>query len=173
MWDWKYVIKLSDINYGSGEFTVNQNPTLNPAKSDINVYYRVYANSKWYGEVKNYSNTVSSGGFAGAEGKPVHCIMARLSKGKIKSRVHITGGGWSDWVDGYDSTDSSNGYAGKGDKEIDGVQFCLEGLEGYDVYYRVSTTASTDYLPWVKNAEDYAGVYGRQIDKVQICISKK
>ncbi len=173
MWDWKYVIKLSDINYGSGEFTVNQNPTLNPAKSDINVYYRVYANSKWYGEVENSSSTASSGGFAGAEGKPVHCIMARLSRGTIKSRVHITGGGWSDWVDGYDSTDSSNGYAGKGDKEIDGVQFCLEGLEGYDVYYRVSTTASTDYLPWVKNAEDYAGVYGRQIDKVQICISKK
>ena len=41
MWDWKYVIKLSDINYGSGEFTVNQNPTLNPAKSDINKGDRV------------------------------------------------------------------------------------------------------------------------------------
>ncbi|MCI8668815.1 MAG: fibronectin type III domain-containing protein [Lachnospiraceae bacterium] len=173
MWDWKCVIKLSDIKYGSGEFTVKQNPTVNPVKSDINVYYQVYANSKWYGEVKNYSNTVSSGGFAGVEGKPVHCIMARLSRGKIKSRVHITGGDWSDWVDGYDSSDPYNGYAGKGNKEIDGVQFCLEGLEDYDVYYRVSTTASTDYLPWVRNAEDYAGVYGRQIDKVQICISKK
>ena len=173
MWDWKCVIKISDIKYGSGGFSIIQNPTLNPVKSDINVYYRVYADSKWYGEVKNCSNTASSGGFAGAEGKPVHCIMARLSRGTIKSRVHITGGGWSDWSYGYDSTDPSNGYAGKGDKEIDGVQFCLEGLEGYDVCYRVSTTASTDYLPWVKNTEDYAGVYGRQIDKVQICISKK
>ncbi len=172
-WDWKYVIKLSDIKYGSGEFTVIQNPTLNPVKSDVNVYYQVYANSKWYGEVENCSSTASSGGFAGVERKPVHCIMARLSRGKIKSRVHITGGDWSDWVDGYDSSDPDNGYAGKGDKEIDGVQFCLEGLEGYDVYYRVSTTASTDYLPWVKNTEDYAGVYGRQIDKVQICINKR
>ena len=98
MWDWKCVIKISDIKYGSGGFSIIQNPTLNPVKSDINVYYRVYTDSKWYGEVKNCSNTASSGGFAGAEGKPVHCIMARLSRGTIKSRVHITGGGWSDWV---------------------------------------------------------------------------
>ena len=170
--NWMYVIKLKDIVYPSSSSCTGATKTEVVVESGVDVYYRVYANSQWYREVVNYNNT-SVDGYAGAEGKPVHCIMARLSRGKIKSRVHIKGGRWLPWVDGYNPSDHNNGYAGEGDKEIDGVQFCLEGMEGYDVYYRISTTASTDYLPWVKNAEDYAGIFGKQIDKIQIEIRKR
>lgn len=174
--NWTYVVKLKDIEYPSisgctGATANTENKTEAVAGSGIDVYYRVYADSKWYDEVVNYNNT-SADGYAGAEGKPIHCVMARLSRGKIKSRVHTKGGRWLPWVDGYNPSDHDNGYAGEGNKEIDGVQFCLEGLEGYDVCYRVSTTSSSDYLPWVKNTEDYAGIFGKGIDKVQIEVKK-
>ena len=154
--NWTYVIKLKDIEYPSsssctGATANTENKTEAVAGSGVDVYYRVYADSKWYDEVVNLN-------------------MARLSRGKIKSRVHTKGGRWLPWVDGYNPADHNNGYAGDGAKEIDGVQFCLEGLEGYDVCYRVSTTSSSGYLPWVKNTEDYAGIFGKQIDKIQIYI---
>ena len=38
--------------------------------------------------------------------------------------------------------------------------------------YRVSYIGSNGYLPWVKGLEDYAGLYGKPIDKIQIKIVK-
>jgi hypothetical protein len=38
--------------------------------------------------------------------------------------------------------------------------------------YRVSIYGKKDYLPWVKGLEDYAGLYGNIIDKVQVKIVK-
>lgn len=49
----------------------------------------------------------------------------------------------------------------------------LSGVTGYEVKYRVSTTANSSYLPWVVGTEDYAGILGSAIDCVQAVIVKK
>lgn len=170
--NWQYVIKLKDIDYTIKATVATIDKPISTAESGIDVIYKVYTAGKWHEEVVNY-NTTSTSGYAGVEGIPIHCVMARLNRGKINSRVHIKGGKWLPWVDGYNPSDFNNGYAGDGAKQIDGVQFCLSELDGYDVYYRVSTTLSTGYLPWVRNTEDYAGVFGRCIDKIQIYVKKK
>lgn len=170
--NWEYTIKLKDIDYTANTSVATVNNLISAAESGIDVYYRVYAASTWFDEIANY-NTTSADGYAGSKGKPVHCVMARLNTGQIKSRVHIKDGNWLPWVDGYNPSDHMNGYAGDGAKEIDAVQFSLSGLDAYDVYYRVSTSLSDVYLPWVKNTEDYAGILGKCIDKIQLYVKKK
>ena len=49
----------------------------------------------------------------------------------------------------------------------------LEGVDGYEVRYRVSGISSSSYYPWVKGTEDYAGVFGKAIDCIQAEIVKK
>ena len=48
----------------------------------------------------------------------------------------------------------------------------LEGVSGYEVRYRVSTTSNSSYLPWVTGSSDYAGIFGSAIDCVQAEIVK-
>ena len=49
----------------------------------------------------------------------------------------------------------------------------LDGVSGYEVKYRVSTTSSSAYLPWVTGKEDYAGIFGSAIDCIQAVIVNK
>lgn len=60
-------------------------------------------------------------------------------------------------------------------KDIDAIQVRLIGdiADTHEIKYRVSTVNSTSYLPWVKGDSDYAGVFGRGIDKVQMVVEKK
>jgi N-acetylmuramoyl-L-alanine amidase len=48
----------------------------------------------------------------------------------------------------------------------------LINLSGYHVQYRVSVIGSIGFLPWVTDLNDYAGIKGKKIDKVQIRIVK-
>ena len=53
----------------------------------------------------------------------------------------------------------------------------LTGVSGYDVEYRVSLVGTDNYLPWVRgynnvNDDGYAGIFGREIDKMQVRIVK-
>lgn len=148
--NWQYAIKLKDIDYSKAETT------------KANVYYRVRANGIIYAEVINLSD------YAGVENKAVTDIAIRADKGSVQYRVHILGGGWLPWVTGYNWNDHNNGYAGDR-KKIDGLQVIAKGCGG-KAKYRVSTTGSTGYLPWVYDDQDYAGIYGKPIDKVQIVI---
>ena len=97
--------------------------------------------------------------------------MAGVSKGNIRYRVKLVGGAWLPWV--IDRTD----YAGIIGRKIDGIQMELTGVSGYDVEYRVSSIGTDNYLPWVRgynnvNDDGYAGVYGKEIDKLQVRIVK-
>ena len=47
----------------------------------------------------------------------------------------------------------------------------LVDVPGYQVEYRVSVV-NKGYLPWVRGLEDYAGLRGFVIDKIQIRIVK-
>lgn len=133
----------------------------------IDVVYKVYANGKWLPEVKNLND------YAGIDEYSIRYLMAKASKGQLSYRVHLYQNGWLGWIKGYNEKDGVNGFAGFGKFAIDGLEMKFD-LEGYDVKYRVSKVGSKEYYPWVMGSEnEYAGLIGNKIDKVQICIIKK
>lgn len=131
------------------------------------VIYQVHT---LYGSwLPNVTNTTD---YAGIENRRVDGLRINLSRGHIRYRVHLVGGTWLPWV-----TDRSD-YAGIIGRKIDAIQMELVGLESYAVEYRVSTTNSAGYLPWVRdyntvNDDGYAGVLGTGIDKLQVRVVKK
>lgn len=159
-----YGISKEDVQKYTGITTVSNNdPT-------INVYYRVYTNS-WLSEVTDLSN------YAGKEKAPIRGIAAKVSKGTLKYRVHINGGGWLSWISEYNINDWRKGCAGIKTKDIDAIQFDLDGINGYTIRYRVSTINSSGYLPWISgyntyDSDGYAGIFGKSIDKIQIEVIK-
>jgi N-acetylmuramoyl-L-alanine amidase CwlA len=153
---------------GKCVYTNNANNTITK-KPDIT--YAVYT-SKWLSAIKNY-NTKSSDGYAGINKTAIQGLVAKSSKGTLRYRVHIKNGGWLNWITKYDTANWKDGCAGIKGKTIDGIQMKLDGVDGYEVRYRVSTTTGNAYLPWVVGTEDYAGIIGTNIDCVQAEIIKK
>lgn len=140
--------------------------TTTNASNQIDVLYQVYAGGKWLPWVKNTED------YAGIENKSIQGVRVKLSQGSVMYRARLTNGKWLPWV--YDAND----YAGLYGKNIDCVQMMLCDLDNYKIQYRVSTTSSASYLPWVANYNEfdddgYAGVKGKSIDKLQIKIVKK
>ena len=136
-------------------------------KEKIDVFYKVYANNRWNSEIKNHEEKTSMG-YAGLDGWKITGLAARLSKGKILYRVHLKFGGWLNWIDLYNPNDWIKGCAGLRTQPIDAIQLTLVDLPNYKIRYRVSTIHSNSYLPWVEGLTDYAGIFGREIDKIQI-----
>lgn len=102
----------------------------------------------------------------------VDLLLYKVNKGSIKYRVHKKGGNWLGWITAYNVNDWNNGVAGSKNIEIDGIQVDFNGVTGYEAKYRVSVIGSVSYLPWVVGTSDYAGIFGKSIDKVQIEITK-
>lgn len=138
----------------------------------INVTYRTYTNGRWLPIVTN-CNDADSNGYAGIDGFAITALAAKASEGTLRYRAHTTSGGWLGWISKMNIGDWYNGYAGVQNADIDGIQVELVGVPGYEAKYRVSTKNSTKYLDWVTGLEDYAGIYGKPIDKIQIKIVKK
>ena len=126
----------------------------------------------WLSEVKNLTD------YAGWKESPVTDVAVKVSAGTVKYRVHVKGGNWLPYVTGYDVNDSKNGYAGNG-KPIDAVEIYYYTPDGIKpakkAKYRVAPTGK-DYYSWQydnekTNGQDgYAGLFGREIGKVQIVI---
>lgn len=141
--------------------------------TNIDVQYQVYAKGKWLGKITNYNET-SANGYAGIENNPIQALKVNLSKGSVQYRAHTIDGKWWSWI-----TDSvgngSNSYSGVIGKNIDAIQMKLVGdiADKYDIKYRVSTLHAINYLPWVTNDTDYAGMFGHLIDKIQMDIVPK
>lgn len=124
-----------------------------------NIIYRVYS-EKWFSEVKDNTD------YARLENRAVKGVMIKLSNGdKILYRVHVIGKGWYGWVDGYNINDHNNGYAGDLKNNIDTIEI---KCDKWDIRYKVSTTSNgTAYYSEVADGQnDYAGVFGRVIDKL-------
>jgi hypothetical protein len=97
--------------------------------------------------------------------------MAKVSQGSIRTRVKAIGSRtYYPWATGYNASDYYNGFAGDLGKPIDRIQFELVNCPGHHVMYRVSLVGSSGYLPWVTDLTDFAGIDGRQIDKIQVKI---
>lgn len=170
--DWSYVDYAAQ---GGGEPIPEPPKPVDPPKpveKTIDVVYSAYIPGRWLGEIKN-CNDVNTNGYAGIENCVVSGFGAKASEGNLKYRVHIRNGNrWLSWITQFNKADWNNGVAGYPGYTIDGIQLELEGVAGYQVMYRVSYIGSNGYLPWVKGLEDYAGLYGKPIDKIQIKIVK-
>lgn len=141
-----------------------------PAKN-INITYRVRT-SKWLSEITNCNDT-SDMGYAGIDNVAATCLVAKASEGTIRYRVHILGGGWLGWITAYNTSDWYKGYAGLPTQKIDAIQAELVGVDGYDIQYRTSSIGQKNYYSWVIGLNDYAGVFGRPVDKIQMKVIKK
>ena len=137
------------------------------------VIYQVYADGKWWGEIKNFNET-SSNGYAGVFGKEISGIRVKLSNGKtVTVRSHISGKSKTDWLSAITKwDDTSNGYSGWKGKPTDCIAMKAEGCT---LRYRVHVKGGK-WLGWISkyNITDYAnglaGAYGKPIDAVQISV---
>lgn len=136
----------------------------------IDVTYCTYVNGKWNGDIVNY-NEKDGRGYSGIKGKEIRGLVVKASEGLIKYRVHIKGGGWLSWISKYEKNNWRDGCAGLKSQKVDAIQVILNGVEGYQVKYRVSPVGK-DYYPWVTGVATYAGVFGKPIDRIQIQIVK-
>ena len=135
---------------------------IDKTRSKNDVTYQVYDNVKreWLPNVTNLD------GYAGNYGNPISGLYASPSKGRIVYRVHQKAGSW------LPSVVNREDYAGNLGYPIDGLQ--MESTVG-TIYYRVHTKNGS-WLPWVNKWDDtadgYAGIYGREIDAVQMYIKE-
>ena len=132
--------------------------------------YRVFADHKWYSEVKGLSN------IAGRNKQAISAIALKVSRGKIRYRVHLLNGDWLPWVTGYNINDNRNGLAGIKEKVIDAVQVEFSGVSDFKATYRVRKQGA-GFWDWQHNTEKdssqdgYAGLLGTKIDGVQITLT--
>ena len=163
--DWLYNrlgnIAKSVTDKLSGKVNKVEKPTLT---------YRVFADHKWYSEVKGLSN------IAGRNKQAISAIALKVSRGKIRYRVHLLNGDWLPWVTGYNINDNRNGFAGIKEKVIDAVQVEFSGVSDFKATYRVRKQGA-GFWDWQHNTEKdssqdgYAGLLGTKIDGVQITLT--
>ena len=149
-------------------------PTKTTAAPDVT--YKVRVGGKWLPEVKNFTD------FAGIVGKPIADVAIKVSKGSVKYRVHVKGGGWLSWITKYDTSDLM-GYAGIS-SQIDAIEIYyytpsdVAKAQGYyKAKYRVSPVKGGYYSYQYDNEktggqDGYAGYFGKSIDRLQIALSK-
>ena len=148
----------------------NENVFENVKVEKPTLTYRVYADGKWYNEVKGLSD------IAGRKKQAISGVAVKVSAGKLCYRVHLLNGDWLPWVSGYDIKDDINGYAGIKGKVIDGLQVEFEGVGDYKATYRVRKQGA-GFFDWQYNTEKdseqdgYAGLLGTKIDGVQITLT--
>lgn len=151
----------NDNIFGKSETKVKK-PTLT---------YRVFADGKWYSEVKGLSN------IAGRNKQAISAIALKVSRGKIRYRVHLLNGDWLPWVTGYNINDNRNGFAGIKEKVIDAIQVEFSGVGDYKATYRVRKQGKSSFFDWQYNSEQdskqdgYAGLLGTKIDGLQITLT--
>lgn len=139
-------------------------------KNNPNVYYKSYCYGKWLNEIINCHDNDSMG-YSGIVGKPLNGLCARSDIGELFYRVHVKNGGWLSWIHKYEPDNWYNGCAGLKTQVIDGIQCELHGAPEYEVQYRVSVGGA--YLPWVLGLRDFAGIFGKNVDRIQMKIVKK
>ena len=161
----------SKLKGGSSGSTSASKPSPGASSDAVTATYRVRTTEgRWLPEVKDLSD------YAGWKGYAITDVAIKVSKGSVKYRVHVNGGGWLGWIGKYDLDDAYYGYAGNG-KPIDAIQvyyYTPDSIRPYKkAKYRVSPV-NGNYYPWqydteTKNSQDgYAGSFGRQIDRFQL-----
>ena len=141
------------------------------------VRYKVRSGGRWLPEVTDLHD------YAGVTGEAITDLAVKVTKGSVKYRVHVLGGGWLPYVKGYDTSDDENGYAGD-KKPIDAVEIYYNTpsdvvkSHGYlKAKYRVAPIGG-GYYSWQYDNETsggqdgYAGYTGKAIDRFQLTLAK-
>lgn len=166
---------LSKMDYIVAEANkINNGSSPKPTTKKIDVKYQVYAGGKWWSDITNYNN-VNANGYAGYIGSPISGLRGNTvgtvaHAGHLKYRVHQKGGSWLGWITDRQKDKYGDNFAGILGKPIDGVQ--IKSTKGTAVY-RVHLKGG-NWLSWVSKVDNtsngYAGIYGREIDAIQIYI---
>ena len=149
----------------------NENVFENVKVEKPTLTYRVFADGRWYDEVKGLSNV------AGRKKQAISAVAVKVSAGKLCYRVHLLNGDWLPWVSGYDIKDDINGYAGIKGKVIDAIQVEFSGVGDYKATYRARKQGKNKFMPYQHNTEHdteqdgYAGVFDTKIDGLQITLT--
>lgn len=130
--------------------------TTPPSKGKVDVYCKV----------DNYPFVKNTQDFAGVYGVNCTTVTAYPSKGEVLCRVSSVNGDYYPWVQNYYSPNGYYDFAGIGGVAIDRLQMKLRGLDVYSIKYRVHLKGG-DWLPYVYDDGDYAGIRGRIIDAVE------
>lgn len=159
-------------SFMNGE-TPQPTPAPVPSAKEIDAFYRVRTQKHgWLPEVCNLAD------YAGWEDSPITDVAIKVSRGSVKYRVHVMGGGWLPWVTGYNINDIVNGYAGNG-KVIDAIEvyfYTPDDIRPYQkAKYRVAPVGGGYYSfqhdNETTNGQDgYAGLFGKAIGKFQLTI---
>lgn len=143
-----------NVVYSNGGSQTSQHePT--PSKRKIDSFIKVDG----YPWVKNLED------YAGVFGIPVKNFYAYPSEEEILFRVSPVNRDYYPWVQNYRTSTGRYDFAGNG-VPIDRVQMKLRGLSGYRIKYRVHLL-NGDWLPWVYDDTDYAGIRGKTIDAIE------
>lgn len=149
-------------------------------KALVNVHYALRnLNGGWNDTVTNFNNS-DANGFAGVPCGKHDYLCAWADRGTLKYQVHTQQDGWLDYVSQGNKNDLVNGCAGIGGHAIDGVRMYYitpKGEEYKQVYYRSQTVDREGWLNSVCDdgstygGDDFAGMYGEALDRLQVCIS--
>ena len=148
--------------------------TSSPVQGEILAEYRVRGKKGgWYPPVRNLSD------YAGAVGDAITDIAVKVSRGSVRYRVHIQGGGWLPYVTGYDIGNAANGYAVTGRPSTRWKSTMRPPMIFAPIVKpnTGSVPLGGGYWPWQYDRETngsqdgYAGVFGRQIDRFQLTIT--
>lgn len=145
----------------------------------VNIHYALHNRYGSWNEVVTNFNDSDSDGFAGVPYGSHDMLIAWVDSGTLRYRVHTEESGWLGWVRYADYNDSVNGMAGIRGQTIDGVQMYYITPDGdyRQVYYRSQDVAHAGYWDEVCDdgttygGDDYAGMYGCALDRLQCYVS--
>ena len=163
----------------SGGVTAARSSFPKSSGASVNVHYALHTRGGgWLDEVTNFDDSTSEG-FAGIPCASHDMLIAWADTGTLRYRVHTRESGWLDYVEAASYQDSVNGMAGIWGQTIDGVQMYYISPDGvwYQIYYRTQTAWRGGYLDeccddgTTYGGDDYAGIYGEPLDRLQVYIS--
>lgn len=162
---------------GSGAAAPAATPQKLKDLRNVDAIYEVYAGGRWWPPVTNYLDWAGR-----ADGYPIKYIAMRVTKGKVRARVHTTVDGWLPYLEfgnSYNKNDLINGVLGNGNP-IDAIEIYYYTPAGYKykkAVYRASdlnhNTFYSEQYDNEKNAkmDGYAGLFGVAMDKFQMKIA--
>lgn len=145
----------------------------------VNIHYALHSrHGPWNDTVTDFNDSDSEG-FAGVPYGSHDMLIAWTDTGTLRYRVHTEESGWLGWVQTADYGDSVNGMAGIWGQTVDGVQmyYITPGGDYRQVYYRSQDVEHAGYWDEVCDdgstygGDDYAGVYGYALDRLQCYVS--
>lgn len=173
----RYIANGIDSRVSLDGISIPSQPTPPPIaeqpsayRREITTTYGVHNGYRWLPVIWNDSRIND---YAGVDGTTVEAFKCTVSEGKVIYQLHTPKHGWLPEV--YGSNNKYSDYAGVIGTEADGLRMRLEGLDNYDIYYRVKLYGSSSYLPWVKNHEGdgYAGIFNKRIERIQVKVVQR